>query len=114
MRKVVRDREIKTICKITVTRPLAIGSEIGDRTLNLDNQEIASPAEPEDVGAAPVEKRKFGEAGITELVERAADAAREERGCRRGVNTGWGGHNGPHIICRINRLGENDGVSEWQ
>ena len=81
MRKVVRDREIKTNCKIAVTRPLAIGAEIGDRALDFDNQEVARFADPEDVGAAPIDERKFDEAGIAELIEGAADAPRE-KGCR--------------------------------
>jgi hypothetical protein len=70
--------EIKTICKIAVGRPFAIGTEIGDRAFDLDNQEITTLAEPEDVGAAPIDQREFGEAGIAELLKRAADAACEE------------------------------------
>ena len=73
--KVGRDREIKTICKIAVGRPLVIGPEIGDRALDLDNQEIASLAKPKDIGAAPVGQRKFDEAGIAELVKSAAAGA---------------------------------------
>ena len=88
MRKVVWDAEIKTICKIAVTCPLVIGAEIGDRALDFDNQEVARFADPEDVGAAPIDERKFDEAGIAELIERSADAAREEGGCRRGVDAG--------------------------
>ena len=110
MRKVVRDREIKTICKIAVTRPLAIGAEIGDRALDFDNQEVAGFAKREDVGAAPVDERKFDEAGIAELIERSADAAREEGGCRRGIDAGRNRHDEPRIIVRMNRLGEIDGV----
>jgi hypothetical protein len=110
LRKVVRDREIKTICKITVTRPLAIGAEIGDRALDLDNQEIASLAEPEDVGAAPVDERKFDEARIAQLVERTANAAREKGGGRRGVDAERSRHDEPRIIGRMSKLGEIDGV----
>ena len=110
MWKVGRDREIKTICKIAVGRPLAIGSEIGDRALDLDNQEIASLAKPKDVGAAPVDQRKFDEAGIAELVERTADTAGQERGGRCGFDVRRSGHGGLRIIGRTRRRGEIDGV----
>ena len=92
MRKVVRDREIKTICKITVTRPLAIGAKIGDRTLDLHDQQVAGLAESKDVGAAPVDQRKFDEAGVAELVERAADTAREKESSGRRVDGGRSGY----------------------
>ena len=82
MGKVVRDREIKTIREIAITRPFAIAAEIGDRALDFDDHKGAGLAESEDVGAAPVDEWKFNEAGIAELVKSAADAAREERGCR--------------------------------
>ena len=110
LRKMARDREIKTIGKIAVGRPFVVGAKVGDRALDLDDHEIAGPAEPEDVGTAPVEEREFNETGIAELVEGAADAAREEGRCRRRLDAGWGGHDGPRIIGRIDRPGEIDGV----
>ena len=82
MGKVVRHREIKTVREIAITCPFAIAAEIGDRALDFDNHKVASLAEPEDIGAAPIDERKFDEADIAELVEGAANAAREERGCR--------------------------------
>ena len=82
MGKVVRHREIKTVREIAITCPFAIAAEIGDRALDFDNHEVASLAEPEDIGAAPVDERKFDEAGIAELVKSAADAAREKRRAR--------------------------------
>ena len=82
MGKVVRHREIKTIRKIAITCPFAIAAEICDRALDFDNHEVTSLAEPEDIGAAPVDERKFDEAGIAELVKSAADAAREKRRAR--------------------------------
>ena len=82
MGKVVRHREIKTVREIAITRPFAIAAEIGDRALDFDNHEVASLAKPEDIGASPVDEREFDEAGIAELVEGAADAAREKGGCR--------------------------------
>ena len=108
--KVGRDREIKTICKIAVGRPLVIGPEIGDRALDLDNQEIASLAKPKDIGAAPVGQRKFDEAGIAELVERTADTAGQERGGQCGFDDRRSGHGGLRIIGRTRRRGEIDGV----
>ena len=90
MGKVVRDREIQTIRKIAITRPFAIAAKIGDRALDFDNHEVARLAEPEDIGAAPVDERKFDEAGIAELVEGAADAPGEKRGCRQGLGGGRG------------------------
>jgi len=59
LRKMARDREIKTIGKIAVTLPLAVGAKIGDRALDLDDDEVTGLAEPEDVGAAAVEEREF-------------------------------------------------------
>ena len=55
--------------------------------------ETTGLAEPEDVGAAPVDKRKFDEAGVSELVERAADAARQKDG-----GEGFGGTRGG-VVC---------------
>ena len=79
MGKVVRHREIKTVREIAITRPFAIAAEIGDRALDFDDHEVASLAEPEDIGAAPVDEWKFDETGIAELVKGAADTAREKR-----------------------------------
>lgn len=82
LRKVVWNREKQTIGEIAVDHPLAIGAKIGDRVLDLDDHDVTGLSEPEDIGAAPVGERKFDEAGIAELVERAADTPREQRGGR--------------------------------
>ena len=108
LRKVARDREIKTISKIAVRRPLTIGAKIGDGVLDLDDHEIAGLAESEDVGTAAVEKREFNEADIAELIEGAADAPSEERG-GRGLDIERNGHGRTHMISGKDGSGEING-----
>ena len=86
--KLVRNSEVEPIRELPVQRPFAVRAEIGDRALDLDDQEVARPAEREDVGATPVGEREFDKARIAELLERAADAA-----CQ---GTGRGGLGGAH------------------
>ena len=109
MRKVVRNREIQTISEIAVGCPFAIGAKIGDRALDLDDHDVAGFSEPKDVGAASIRERKFDEAGIAELAERAADTPREQRGglCRFGG--GRNRHGRRCIIGGMDAVGELDG-----
>ena len=94
--------EIETIGEIAVGRPFAVGTEIGNRALDLDDDEVAGLAEGQHIGAPPVGERELDEAGIAELVERPAHATREkQRGGRLG--RGWGGHGWPGIISRVGR-----------
>ena len=82
-RKIAGDSKIQAVGKVSVARPFAIGTEIGNRTLDLDRNQFASLAEGKDIGAAAAGKREFDEAGITELAERAADSACENAGAER-------------------------------
>jgi len=109
LRKVVRHREIKTIGKFAVGRPFAIGAEIGDRRLDLDNHQVASFAEREDVGAPSVREREFDEARVAELIEGAADTPSKERGGRDGINIGRNGHGGTPMISGKDWSGEING-----
>ena len=78
-RKIVRHGEIKPVRELSVGGPFAVGAEIGHRALDLDDDEVAGLAERENVGAPAVGEREFDQAGIAELLERAADAARQQR-----------------------------------
>src|SRR4029079_12405196 len=72
--------KVEPVCELPIAGPFAVGAEIGNRTLDLDDDEIARLAERQDVGAAPVGQGEFDEAGITELRQRPADAARQQQG----------------------------------
>jgi len=109
LRKVVWNREIKSICKIAVGDPLAIGTEIGDRTLDLDDHEVAVLPKAKNISAATVGERKLQKAGIAELVQRTAYTAREQRGGRCGVESGRDRHGQWHIIGKTDGTGEMDG-----
>jgi hypothetical protein len=81
--KIAGDSKIQAVGKFSIARPFAIGTKIGDGRLDLDGDQFASLAERKDIGAATVGERKFEEAGITELAERAADPARQNGGADR-------------------------------
>src|SRR5437868_3677736 len=78
--ELVRHSEVKPVREFPIAGPFTVGAEIGHRALDLDNDEIAGFAKRQNVGPLSVGERKFGEAGITELIERAADAARQQQG----------------------------------
>ncbi len=86
--KLVRHREVEPIRVLPIEGPFAIRAEIGHRAFDLDYHQIAGLAECDYVGAAPVGEREFEEAGIAELLERAADAPRQQ--------TSRGGKGGAH------------------
>jgi len=98
LREVAGNREIKTVSKIAVGRPLAISAEIGDRSFDLDNYEIAGLAERKNISATPVREREFDEAGVAELIESAADAPSQELGGYRGLDIVGDSHQELHII----------------
>ena len=80
--KPLRHREIEAVREIAIAAPFAVGAEIGDRGFDFDDDQIARPAERQDVGAAAIGEREFEQAGIAELGERAAGAARQTLGQR--------------------------------
>ena len=73
----VWNREIETICKIAVSYPLTIGTEVGDRALDLDDHEVTCLAEAEEICAASADERKLDEDSVAELAEGAANTPRE-------------------------------------
>jgi len=75
-RKVVRHSEIKPVRELSIPGPFTVRAEISERALDLDDDEVTGSAERQDVGTLPADEREFEQAGITELVERAAHAAR--------------------------------------
>src|SRR6266446_6394090 len=77
-RKLVRHSEVEPIREFPIEGPFAIRAEIGHRAFDLDYHQLAGLAERQDVGAAPVGEREFEEARIAELLERAADAPRQQ------------------------------------
>jgi hypothetical protein len=90
-RKPARHGEIKPVGELPVTAPFMVGAEVGDRGFDLDNDQIACPAEREDIGAAAVGEREFEETGIAPPGERAArPAGQHRRRCRVS-----GAHRGP-------------------
>src|SRR5204862_7801032 len=76
--KLVRHSEVEPVREFPIEGPFTIRAEIGHRAFDLDYHQIAGLAECQNVGAAPVGEREFEEARIAELLERAADAPRQQ------------------------------------
>ncbi len=60
-----------------VVAPFAVGAKVGDRGFDLDDQQRAVAAERDDVGAAAVEQRQFGNGGKAARAQQPANAARD-------------------------------------
>ena len=60
-----------------VLAPLLVGAKVGDGRLDLDDQQRAVASERDDVGAAAVEQRQFGNARVAARPEQPANAARD-------------------------------------
>jgi len=76
--KVVRNREIQAVCKIAVSCPFTIGTEISDRGFDLDDREITRLAKAQKICATSVSERKLDEGRIAELAKGAADTPRQQ------------------------------------
>src|SRR5438874_259594 len=76
--KLVRHSEIEPVRELPIKGPFTIGAEIGHRAFDLDYHQVAGLAERQDVGAAAVGEREFAKARIAELLERAANASRQQ------------------------------------
>jgi hypothetical protein len=96
--------KIETIGEFAIIGPLAVGTEIGDRALDLDDDQIAAAPQRENIRAAAVGEREFEQAGVAELLERAADTASEKR--RRE------GFAGRHCVGRIAEIGHHGAARE--
>jgi hypothetical protein len=73
--KLGRYGEQKGIAIGEVLLPLAVGAEVGERRLDLDDGDAALPVQPQYVGAATVAELHLGDHGIVEVDEKARNSA---------------------------------------
>ncbi len=106
-RKVVWHGKVKAIREVTVGAPFAVGAKIGHGRFDLDDHEVARLAESENIGAAAVGEREFHQAHVSEVLQGAADAARQKGGTGR-LDDGCS-HDELGMIRRIIGQGETDG-----
>lgn len=86
--------KVQAIGKFAIARPFLVRTEIGDRTLDLDSNDLAASPDSQNIGAASVSEREFDERGIAELVQGAANSARQSTGINRFYSEYVGGRNG--------------------
>ena len=62
-----------------IVAPFVVGAKIGDRRLDLDDQQRAVAVDADDVGAPPAGERQLGDGGETARPEQPPDAAANRR-----------------------------------
>ena len=78
--KIARYSKIEAVGKFSIAGPFAVGTEIGDRSLDLYGDKIAGLAKREDIGAATIGEREFDKARIADLSKNAAYTAGDHGG----------------------------------
>jgi hypothetical protein len=65
--KIAGHSEIEAVGKFPIVGPFTVGAKIGDRSLDLDGDEIAVLAKSEDIGTTAIGEREFEKADIAKL-----------------------------------------------